>query len=109
MTIMSAPEPANPVVGRLIDAINSGDRDAFVATLAPLATLTDDGSPRDLGDWIDREIFTVHGHLTIESQDTRGLSLLARYRNDTWGEMHTAWRFELDGDKISRIDTGQAS
>lgn len=105
---MSAPEPVNPVVGRLVDAINSGDRDAFVAVLAPGATLTDDGNPREVSEWIDREIFTVHGHLTIESQDEHGLSMIARYRNDTWGEMHTAWRFELDGDRISRIATGQA-
>jgi hypothetical protein len=34
--------------------------------------------------------------------------MIARFRNDTWGEMRTAWRFELDGDRISRIDTGQA-
>ena len=105
---MSAHEPANPVVGRLVAAINDGDRDAFLAVLSPDAELTDDGHPRALTDWIDREIFSVHGHLTVEREDEQGLRLLARYRNDTWGEMSTFWRFQLAGDKISRIDTGQA-
>jgi hypothetical protein len=43
---MSSREPSNPVVGRLVAAINDGDRDAFLTTLPPDATLTDDGNPR---------------------------------------------------------------
>jgi hypothetical protein len=35
-------------VGRLVTAINGGDRDAFMATLSPDATLTDDGNPTSL-------------------------------------------------------------
>ena len=105
---MSSEQPSNAVVGRLIAAINNGDRDAFLAELSPDARLTDDGNPRSLPDWIDREIFSVHGHLTVEREEEQGLRLIARYRNDTWGEMSTFWRFQLDGDKISRIDTGQA-
>jgi hypothetical protein len=31
-------------------------------------TLTDDGNPRSLRDRIDREIFTAHGHMTVESE-----------------------------------------
>ena len=38
-------------------AINDGDRDAFLATFTPDATLADDGNLRSLRDWIDREIF----------------------------------------------------
>jgi ketosteroid isomerase-like protein len=105
---MTAQEPSNPVVRRLVAAINDGDRDAFLATLTPDATLTDDGNPRPLTDWIDREIFTAHGHMNVERDEEDGLRLLARYRNDTWGEMMTFWHFQVTGDKISRIDTGQA-
>lgn len=43
---MTSPESSNPVVHRLVAAINDGDRDAFLATLTPDATLTDDGNPR---------------------------------------------------------------
>jgi len=105
---MSSPEPSNPVIAGLVAAINDGDRDAFLAALAPGAVLTDDGNQRTLTDWINREIFSVHGHLTVEREEEQGLCLRARYRNDTWGEMSTFWRFEVTGDKISRIDTGQA-
>jgi hypothetical protein len=105
---MISQEPSNPLVARLVAAINDDDRDAFLATLTADATLTDDGNPRSLRDWIDREIFSAHGHMNVEREEEHGLHLLARYRNDTWGEMLTFWRFQVTGDKISRIDTGQA-
>src|ERR1700722_18468775 len=104
---MSQRDLSNHVVAELVEAINSGDRDAFLAILTPDATLTDDGSPRSVAEWIDREIFSAHGHLTVEGEDNHGLRVLARYRNDTWGEMLTFWNFGMTGGKISRIDTGQ--
>ena len=42
---MTSREPSNPVVRRLVAAINDGDPDASLATLTPDATLTDDGNP----------------------------------------------------------------
>lgn len=98
----------NPVVQQLIDAINNGDRAAFLAILTPEATLTDDGTERPLEEWIDREIFTVHGHFTPENTGDGGLAMRVRFRNDTWGEMSTFWRFTVTDDKITRIETGQA-
>ena len=103
---MTSPGTSDPVVRRLLAAINDGDRDAFLATLTSDATLTDDGNPRSLRDWIDREIFPAHGHMNVEHEEEDGLHLLARYRNDTWGEMPTLWSFQVTGDKISRIDIG---
>jgi hypothetical protein len=47
---MTSPEPSNPVAHRLVAAINDGDQDAFLATLTPDATLTDNGNPRSLHD-----------------------------------------------------------
>src|SRR5215469_1636157 len=99
-------QTSNPVVCRLVAAINDGDRDAFLATLTPDATLTDDGNPRSLHDWIDRDIFSAHVHMNVEHEEEDGMHLLARYRNDTWGEILTFWRFKVTGEKISRIDTG---
>ena len=61
---MTSQEPSSPAVRRLVAAINDGDREAFPAMLTPDATLTDDGEPRSLHDWIDREIFSTHGHIT---------------------------------------------
>lgn len=98
----------DPTVRALVQTINDGDRAGFLALLAPGATLSDDGTDRDLRDWIDREIFSANGSLAVESADADGMGMIARYRNDTWGQMSTRWRFRLAGDKIDRIETGQA-
>ena len=105
---MSHVDPSNPVVERFIAALNAGDKQAFFALLTPNATMSDDGTERDLREWTEREIFSSNGHMEVESEDEDGLSLVARYSNSTWGEMRTRWSFELAGDQIARFETGQA-
>ncbi|MGI5140475.1 MULTISPECIES: nuclear transport factor 2 family protein [unclassified Streptomyces] len=108
MTIQTA-RLTDPAVRAFVSAVNSHDRDGFMALLSPDATMADDGSERDLADWIDREIFSTHGHMDVDSESNGGRSLLARYSNDTWGEMRTRWTFDVDDDgRISRFETGQA-
>ncbi|MFE0048129.1 nuclear transport factor 2 family protein [Streptomyces albireticuli] len=99
---------SDPAVRALVTAINANDRAAFQAALAPGATMSDDGSDRDVQDWSEREIFSSGGHMDVESEADDGRSLVADYRNDTWGAMRTAWRFTVDGGKVSRFETGQA-
>ncbi|ARZ71341.1 hypothetical protein SMD11_5765 [Streptomyces albireticuli] len=99
---------SDPAVRALVDAINANDRRAFQAALTADATMSDDGSDRDLQEWSEKEIFSSGGHMDVESEAEDGRSLVARYRNDTWGEMRTAWRFTVDGGKVSRFETGQA-
>jgi hypothetical protein len=101
-------EVTDPAVQALIAAINAGDRAAFFAALAPGATMSDDGTDRDVASWADREIFTAGGHLEVVSASDGGRSLIAAYRNDTWGEMRTRWAFTITDGKISRFETGQA-
>jgi hypothetical protein len=101
-------EPSNPVVRRFVAALNAGDRPGLFAVLTSDATMSDDGSERDLKEWTEREIFSSHGHMNVESEAADGQSLIATYSNSTWGEMRTAWRFELSGDQIARFETGQA-
>ena len=62
----------DPAVQALIAAINAGDREAFFGALAPGATMSDDGTDRDLASWADREIFTVHGHMAGRVRGRRG-------------------------------------
>jgi hypothetical protein len=88
--------------------VNAGDRDAFFALLAPGASMSDDGSERNLEDWVDREIFSSSGRMDVESQSDDGRSLAVTYTNATWGAMRTRWSFVVEGDTISRFDTGQA-
>ncbi|WP_424888750.1 nuclear transport factor 2 family protein [Streptomyces sp. XH2] len=99
---------SDPAVRTLVSALNAGDRTAFHESLAPGATMSDDGTDRNLTQWADREVFTSNGHMDVESESEDGLSLVARYRNDTWGEMRTKWYFTVDGGKVTRFETGQA-
>lgn len=101
-------QPADPTVRALVDTINAGDRDAFFALLSPEATLSDDGTERDPTEWVDREIFDANGHLDVVSQSADGRSLVADYRNDTYGQMRTAWSFTVADGTVSRIEAGQA-
>jgi hypothetical protein len=98
----------DPVVGAFVAAVNAGDRHAFNALLAPGATMSDDGSERDLEQWVEREIFSSDGRMEVESESADGRSLVVNYTNSTWGAMRTKWRFVIDGDKVSRFETGQA-
>ena len=100
--------PTDPTVRALIEAINAGDRDGFVALLAPGATMSDDGTDRDLNQWIDKEIFTADGNMQVDEEADDGRELIATFRNSTWGKMHTRWRFVIHDGKISRFETGQA-
>ncbi|HEY9409184.1 MAG TPA: nuclear transport factor 2 family protein [Jiangellaceae bacterium] len=99
----------DPTVRAVVSAINAGDRDAFLALLADDATLSDDGTDRNLHEWIDREIFEAGGHMRVETQSADGRSLAATFRNDVWGEMRTRWLFVIDDEGVvTRMETGQA-
>ncbi|MEV7602593.1 nuclear transport factor 2 family protein [Kitasatospora sp. NPDC089797] len=107
MTISPA-KLSDPAVRAFVVAINAGDRDAFTAVLTPGATMSDDGSDRDLADWTEREIFSTNGRMAVQTESHDGHALVAEFTNDTWGAMRTAWRFTVDGGRISRFETGQA-
>lgn len=98
----------DPTVRSVVTAINAGDRAAFMALLTPDATMSDDGSERNLEDWVDREIFSSGGHMDVESESDDGRFLIARYRNDTYGEMRTSWAFTVQDGLVSRMEAGQA-
>lgn len=100
--------PTNPVVMAFVTAINEGDRAAFSAVLAPEATMSDDGTDRDLEQWVTKEIFAADGRMTVESEHDGGHTVVATFTNSTWGSMRTRWHFTIEGDKITRFDTGQA-
>lgn len=99
---------ADPVVRKVVEAVNAGDRDAFFALLTEDATMSDDGSDRDLTEWVDREIFSADGRMEVESQSDDGRSLVVNYTNSTYGTMRTDWKFTVEGDKVARFETGQA-
>jgi hypothetical protein len=106
--VVETSELADPVVRRFVEAVNAGERDAFFGELAPEATMSDDGTERDLQQWVDRELFSADGRLEVESQSDNGRSLTVSVSNSTYGRMRTYWNFTLEGDKVARFETGQA-
>jgi hypothetical protein len=106
--VVEAKDLSDPVVRMLVEAVNAGDRDAFFALLTPDATMSDDGSERDLEEWVDREIFSADGRMEVESQSDDGRSLIVNYTNSTYGAMRTSWKFTVEGEKVARFETGQA-
>lgn len=57
---MSPREPSNPLVGRLVAAINDGDREGFLAALSPDATLAREAVARH-----ERVVFVNHERPTL--------------------------------------------
>ncbi|MFJ3987735.1 nuclear transport factor 2 family protein [Streptomyces sp. NPDC090032] len=98
----------DPAVRAFVTAVNANDQSAFFRALTPDATMSDDGSDRDLGLWAEREVFSSNGHMDVESEADGGRTLVVDYRNDTWGSMRTKWSFEVTDGHISRFETGQA-
>ena len=96
------------VIRGFVEAINAGDRDGFFALLSDGATMSDDGSERNLQEWVDREMFSAEGRLDVESQSDDGRSLIINASNSTYGAMRTFWRFTVESDKVARFETGQA-
>lgn len=101
-------ELTHPAVRAFVEALNAGDREAFTAALTPGAGMSDDGTERDLTTWAEKQIFGSNAHLDVETEGDSGRAFVARYRNDTGGEMRTTWRFTVKDGKISRFVTGQA-
>ncbi|MFT2019072.1 nuclear transport factor 2 family protein [Streptomyces sp. 796.1] len=97
---------SQPAVRAFVAAVNACDRDALWAALTPDATMTDDGKEHHLAEWAEREIFTSHPRMDVEWESADGLSLRARYHNDIWGDLSSAWTFTLTDGKISHFAAG---
>lgn len=101
-------QPNDPAVAAFVAAVNAGDKDAFSAVLTDGATMSDDGTDRDLTAWADKEIFSSDGRMDVEEVSADGRTLTATYTNSTWGSMRTRWAFTVTDGRISRFETGQA-
>ncbi|WP_194910141.1 nuclear transport factor 2 family protein [Catenulispora rubra] len=106
--MMPTSELVDPAVRTFVDALNANDPAAVRAAMTGNATMTDDGTPRLLGDWLQREVYDTHGRMDVIVQSPDGRDLIAEYTNEQWGGMNTRWHFEVVDGKIAHFDTGQA-
>ncbi|MGY2060837.1 nuclear transport factor 2 family protein, partial [Nocardia gipuzkoensis] len=87
----------DPVVSKFVDAVNAGDSSGFFDLLTDDVTMSDDGSDRDVRNWVDSEVFGSNARMDVQSSSDGGRALVADYSNDRWGSMRTAWRFTVAG------------
>lgn len=106
---MNREQLSNPTVKAAITALHTGDRKAWLALFAPNAILTDDGNPRNYIEWSDTELFGKGNGRIIDilSEENNGLTVNTLFHSNVWGEFKTFWTFQIQGDKITRLDVGQ--
>ncbi|WP_369373601.1 nuclear transport factor 2 family protein [Streptomyces sp. cg36] len=100
--------PSHRAVRAFVDAVNAQDPQALWAVLAKDATVIDVGTERDLDDWVERELFSSHARMSVVRESPDGLSVTARFHNDIWGDIDTAWEFSVSDEMIRRFVTGPA-
>lgn len=107
--MFSVEEINDPGSTCVADRCECCDREGFFAAMSADATLSDDGNEQNPTQWADQEIFNAGGRMdAVISQTDDGRSLIADYRNDLYGQMRTAWNFEVADGKVTRIEAGQA-
>jgi hypothetical protein len=106
--MMPTSELVDPAVRAFVEALNANDPAAVRAAMSEHATMTDDGTPRQLDEWLQSEAFDTHGRMDVTQQSPDGLFLTVDYTNDRWGTMATSWRFRVEDGKVAHFDTGQA-
>jgi hypothetical protein len=97
----------NPKVRAAIEALQAGNKMAWLALFAVDAKLTDDGSPRSFigfsDDALGHERFT-----SIDRVDNNGLDVYGSFHSDRWGDFKTCFKFHPGSDgKFVRLDIGQ--
>ena len=106
---MNKEQLSHPIVKAAVSALHAGDRSAWLALFTPDAILTDDGNKRNAIEWSDSELFGKgNGRIiNIDSEAANGLTIYAVFHSTVWGEFKTFWTFDIQGDKITRLDVGQ--
>lgn len=98
----------NTTVRKAIDALQSGNAQAWFALFTKDAALYDDGHKQNLrsffGSALGHEYFTH-----IDKEENNGLDVYGRFHSDKWGDFKTYFKFHLDAEgKIHQLDIGQA-
>ena len=98
----------NPVVKKAIDALQTGDKNAWFKLFTNDATLFDDRNKIDFKSFSESAL----GHerfTSIDKVENEGLSLYGKFHSDKWGDFKTYFKFHINGSsKIERLEIGQS-
>jgi hypothetical protein len=67
------------VVAKFVDATNTGDSAGFFDLLTDDVSMSDDGSDRNVQDWVDSEIFSSNARMNVEAVSDGGRALVTDY------------------------------
>jgi len=99
----------NPTVKAAIEALQTGDSQAWSEQFEPDVELLDDGSPRSFHEFT-RDVLGHERFTSIDRVENNGLDLTGAFHSDHWGDSHTYFRFRLSPTgKVKRLEIGQAS
>jgi hypothetical protein len=108
---MDTEQLTNPLVRAAIEALNAGDRQAWLSLFALGAALTDDGNAREFTRWSESELFgeSKTTLASIDRVEDNGLTIYGKLHSESWGEFTTFMKFTILGNKITRLDVGQVT
>ncbi|MDB5151075.1 MAG: hypothetical protein JWQ57_5095 [Mucilaginibacter sp.] len=106
---MNTEKLSNPIVKQAIDALQSGDKQAWFALFSSDVQLFDDGNKMNFKSFFEKAL----GHerfTSIDKVEQNGLHVYGKFHSDQWGDFKTYFKFTVDADgKISKLEIGQAS
>lgn len=106
---MNTEKLSNPLVKQAIEALQSGDKQAWFALFTNDAQLFDDGNKMNFKSFFEKAL----GHerfTSIGKVEQNGLHVYGKFHSDQWGDFKTYFKFTVDANsKISKLEIGQAS
>ena len=101
-------QSADPAVIRAINALQAGDRKAWLAEFADKVELLDDGAPRDFARFT-REAVGAERFISIDAVGDKGMSVHGRFHSEAWGDFTTYFRFHRGpSGRFDKLEIGQA-
>lgn len=103
---MNLDKISNPIVKAAITAWQNRYAETWKSLFTADAELFDDGSPRDFASFnkdIGREYF-----ISIDKVENRSLNIYGEFHSDKGGNFKAYFKFKIKGEKITRLDVGQA-
>jgi hypothetical protein len=98
----------NPVAKKAIDALQTGDKNAWFELFTTKATLFDDGNKIDFRGFSESAL-GYERFTSIDKVENEGLTLYGKFHSDKWGNFKTYFKFHINkSGKIHRLEIGQA-
>lgn len=105
---MNLDKLTNSTVKSAVEALQNGNREAWLAQFTEDAELYDDGEKRDFMSFANSAVGEEH-FTNIARVENEGKEVYGHFHTEKWGEFDTYFKFHVNNEgKIYRLDIGQA-